>query len=852
MFRECDDGITMDNTLLLIDEEESGFSVRIRLLQFLVIAVGGWSGILMLVQTIGIPCNIVWINGAVLVFTVLLYLLCLPFPYDLVKLFFCILGYGLFFYSRLSRILNGFYIAENVILQHAAAYYGTTPLEFEANYSSGQADTTLFVLMILFPVIGFLSLAVVRNVMVAFTGVIMLLPVSACFVLGLVPSEGCTIAYAVCLLYLTRSGYKDYHVTELRQSALLHRISSRSAGWICLISLCAFFLIKLFISREDYDRLTQIEEVKAEIQAAMDDFSIEEFREGLSQLKLLSKKVSSTGLNGGELGKTGQVQYQNTKQLVITAPIGSIEEGIYLKGYVGSVYTGDRWEKHSPQMQEEYKRLSQKLPLERFSPVNQMSEFLGHLGAEEGEQAISSGEEVRRYEYSTVKGTMKVEYTGANKKYLYAPYFTDYDALDNLIYEQDLYAVPIRKEDSYELRYNFNVYRINAPEFYQVLSEKLGDYANYEQLYRDYVRRIYTQLPQDGLLNMKRDFASERLANQTESITEKIEYVKNYLHENTQYSLTPGKLPEGEDFVEYFLYQSKVGYCAHYASAATLMLRTMGVAARYVEGYAVGSEGIYQSEGFQEATRYTNTSASSAKVAQYEVNVMDYNAHAWVEVYFDNCGWVPVEFTPGSSVDYNDTVVADVEDFSNHIENGSTRNNLEEAPPVSEPEQRTPTSQPTPSQSNGSAGQKEESQGPDKSKQIFIWTVPGGLLLALFFLLKHRINQTKKGRYIRNINKRALFCYAEIQKMLRVGGGLPEKSALLEESEEYVRSHFEYINEHELERIMEIARRARFGKGWIKEEEFKQLLIFRDELYQGLMSGLPPLMRIYLKGRLLI
>lgn len=60
----------------------------------------------------------------------------------------------------------------------------------------------------------------------------------------------------------------------------------------------------------------------------------------------------------------------------------------------------------------------------------------------------------------------------------------------------------------------------------------------------------------------------------------------------------------------------------HFASAATLMLRTLGIPARYVSGF-------------------------TAELAAGEtVEVPDSAAHAWVEIYLDGYGWYPVEVTP--------------------------------------------------------------------------------------------------------------------------------------------------------------------------------------------------------------
>ena len=95
------------------------------------------------------------------------------------------------------------------------------------------------------------------------------------------------------------------------------------------------------------------------------------------------------------------------------------------------------------------------------------------------------------------------------------------------------------------------------------------------------------------------------------------------LAEDTVYDQDTPAPPAGEDYVEWFLNESRRGYCMHYATAGALLLRTLGVPARYVSGYVV-----------------------DVPRTGYAV-VPDSAAHAWVEVYLDGYGWYPVEMTPG-------------------------------------------------------------------------------------------------------------------------------------------------------------------------------------------------------------
>lgn len=108
--------------------------------------------------------------------------------------------------------------------------------------------------------------------------------------------------------------------------------------------------------------------------------------------------------------------------------------------------------------------------------------------------------------------------------------------------------------------------------------------------------------------------------------------VSDYLAETCVYSWDLDELPDDTDVIEYFLTEGHAGYCMHFASAGVLLLRKMGIPARYASGY------IVKQEAFEKQSDGT-----------YLCEVKDRNAHAWVEIYLDNIGWVPVEMTPGYS-----------------------------------------------------------------------------------------------------------------------------------------------------------------------------------------------------------
>lgn len=130
-----------------------------------------------------------------------------------------------------------------------------------------------------------------------------------------------------------------------------------------------------------------------------------------------------------------------------------------------------------------------------------------------------------------------------------------------------------------------------------------------------------------------------------------VEQVKSYFQREIPYTLRPGATPRKSDFINYFLEESRKGYCSYFASAATLIFRYYGIPARYVEGFAASYDEILNGtlvEGARYEEYYKGYS-ELGETALVEVVLTDADAHAWVEVYDENYGWVPIEVTPYST-----------------------------------------------------------------------------------------------------------------------------------------------------------------------------------------------------------
>lgn len=166
--------------------------------------------------------------------------------------------------------------------------------------------------------------------------------------------------------------------------------------------------------------------------------------------------------------------------------------------------------------------------------------------------------------------------------------------------------------------------------------QETGAYWNYEFAYRKAIYDSYTAVPdalREKLMQwlqahgLEGSAFSSLVTDRTQFVVGVAEGIKSNLAMECQYSLNPGAPPAGTDFVDYFLNTNHKGYCVHFATAETLLLRTLGIPARYAEGYYLTSDMIAEDGAW--------------------ADVPDSRAHAWVEIYSPGIGWVPFEATPG-------------------------------------------------------------------------------------------------------------------------------------------------------------------------------------------------------------
>ena len=141
--------------------------------------------------------------------------------------------------------------------------------------------------------------------------------------------------------------------------------------------------------------------------------------------------------------------------------------------------------------------------------------------------------------------------------------------------------------------------------------------------YSDYIKAKYLQLP--STLPQRVKTLAHQVMDNIPNAYDRAETLETFLRSPPYgYSAQVKATPPGRDPVDYFLFDLKQDFCEYFASAMVVMLREVGVPARLVEGFTTGS--------------YDTASNSFV--------VREQDAHAWVEAYFPQYGWIEFEPTP--------------------------------------------------------------------------------------------------------------------------------------------------------------------------------------------------------------
>jgi transglutaminase-like putative cysteine protease len=137
------------------------------------------------------------------------------------------------------------------------------------------------------------------------------------------------------------------------------------------------------------------------------------------------------------------------------------------------------------------------------------------------------------------------------------------------------------------------------------------------------MREIYLQLP---MLDPRIPALARQITERADNPYDKSRALELYLRSHYGYTLDLAGAPPS-DPLAYFLFQKRAGHCEYFAAAMTVMLRSVGIPARLVNGFLTGE---YNDVG-----------------GDFIVRASD--AHSWVEVFFPSYGWMTFDPTPPAS-----------------------------------------------------------------------------------------------------------------------------------------------------------------------------------------------------------
>ena len=298
----------------------------------------------------------------------------------------------------------------------------------------------------------------------------------------------------------------------------------------------------------------------------------------------------------------------------------------------------------------------------------------------------------------------------------------------------------------------------------------------------------YTKLPDDTMEWAKN--LAKKVTRGATTDEEKIIRIQKYVRRCALYDTATGQMdPSYDDFALWFLEESPTGYCIHYATVTTILLRACNIPARYVEGYIVNAK------------------------AGTDVVVSKQNAHAWVEYYdWVTRAWYILETTPGFQQMEKPEVRPGVPQGS-----GITSNDSEE-PPETEataeatkpPAHITATipSSPEETKTPGNIEKDPTPQSPNVTAQNggkWLKFALIGLALILGILLQG---------WVRISRKRKLWSY-----------GQPNQNALWRWR--YTRSLAQRLKQEYPEELDALAQKARFSQHELRPDELQMYEDYR-------------------------
>lgn len=376
--------------------------------------------------------------------------------------------------------------------------------------------------------------------------------------------------------------------------------------------------------------------------------------------------------------------------------------------------------------------------------------------------------------------------------------------------------------------------------------EEARRYIDDKKEYDRYVYDTYSSVPKSEKDNIKRFIAEfeSKDGDNAGIVDNKMLYAYGmceYLRTHYQYSLNADNTSDRSNtMLGNFLFNTKQGHCALYASTMVLALREKGIPARYITGFTTGKLNFNEYAGVYEKTIHENS------------------LHAWVEVYSDDFGWIPFDPTEygGNSNFGNSTDPSQTEVPITSVPETTTTTTVQTTTTVSSDTEQTTapvTSSPDSDISGGTDGVNESKIDLSVVLRIAIAVLAVTVAFAavIIFINSVKRRNEKRMRYFRkskNTSEAVKEMYGFIMKLFAatdiapIGTELPEEFALRADKE-----LLPLGMDISLVEIMKIIEKAEFSNSDITEEERAKVYKYTKTLYVLIMANSGKLKRMWLK-----
>lgn len=282
------------------------------------------------------------------------------------------------------------------------------------------------------------------------------------------------------------------------------------------VTLASYMGIEYCLSKNGMNEFEKIDRTRTEAIEKIKNISVE---------KIVTQLSPDVG-QSVPLGNVDERKFRNVTDLKVTLPYA--DHTVYLKGFVGGTYENNSWKAIPNELYKEYNDMFKGFMDDDFVTQNMGYEFYSLASPFINPQEIS------------------VENIRADKRYLYAPYFTDYNSENYIKFVKDAYVTSRWKTD-YTFSYYYNpsqrdMLNIAYNGFRSsngFMQDKIDAFSEQEKKYRKFVYDAYTVLPEDKFKDIKSQYASMKYSSDW---VFKLYSVKTQLAEY-DYTLAPGRTP---------------------------------------------------------------------------------------------------------------------------------------------------------------------------------------------------------------------------------------------------------------------------------------------------------------------